>query len=143
MILSHSSSLLTWSVNCFRDPRSGSFAAPGPEIETEVRSTPSRVPGVTCLERCLVRKVGFCHYVDLHVIVDGKISLSKGHGIAHKVEDAVLLEDPRVAEVFVHVEPVEADRLAKLKEVRLSSRATSGRQHSRLHKLHRLYGDST
>ena len=91
----------------------------------------------------MVRKVGFCHYVDLHVIVDGKISLSKGHGIAHKVEDAVLLEDPRVAEVFVHVEPVEADRLAKLKEVRLSSRATSGRQHSRLHKLHRLYGDST
>jgi cation diffusion facilitator family transporter len=92
-------------------------AAPGPEIETEVRSTASGVPGVIGLEKCLVRKVGFHYYVDLHVIVDGKISVSQGHGIAHKVEDAVLRYDPRVAEVLVHVEPDEADQLAKLQGI--------------------------
>jgi divalent metal cation (Fe/Co/Zn/Cd) transporter len=117
MTLSHSSPLLSRSVNRFRAPHSGSYAAPGPEIETEVRSTASGVSGVIGLEKCLVRKVGFRYYVDLHVIVEGKISVSKGHGIAHKVEDAVLLYDPRVAEVLVHVEPDEADQLAKLKEV--------------------------
>jgi len=51
MTLSHSSPLLTWSVNRFRSPHSGSFAAPGPEIETEVRSTSSRVRGVNGLEK--------------------------------------------------------------------------------------------
>ena len=51
MTPSHSSPLLTWSVNRFRGPHRGSFVAPGPEIETEVRSTSSRDPGVTGLEK--------------------------------------------------------------------------------------------
>jgi cation diffusion facilitator family transporter len=78
---------------------------PSPQVEQEVRSAASQVPGVVGLDKCQVRKVGFRYYVDLHVIVDGKITVRQGHEIAHKVEDAVLRSVPRVAEVLVHVEP--------------------------------------
>jgi cation diffusion facilitator family transporter len=89
-------------------------AKPSPEIERQIRSIASRVPGVVGVEKCQVRKVGFSYYVNLHIIVHGEISVSQGHSIAHKVEDTILKEAPRVAEALVHVEPDEADQLAKL-----------------------------
>jgi cation diffusion facilitator family transporter len=90
-------------------------AKPSPEIERQIRSIASKVPGVVGLEKCEVRKVGFSYYVNLHVIVDSKISVSQGHSIAHEVEDTVLRNSPRVAEVLVHVEPDDKDHLAKLR----------------------------
>ncbi len=81
---------------------------PSPQVEEDVRSTAAEVPGVVELDKCHVRKVGFRYYVDLHVVVDGGISVRQGHAIAHLVEDAVLRSAPRIAEVLVHVEPNEA-----------------------------------
>jgi divalent metal cation (Fe/Co/Zn/Cd) transporter len=90
-------------------------AKPSPEIERQIRSIASKVPGVVGLEKCDVRKVGFSYYVNLHVIVHRTISVTEGHGIAHVVEDTVLRSAPRVAEVLVHVEPDDKDHLAKLR----------------------------
>jgi cation diffusion facilitator family transporter len=89
-------------------------AKPSPEIERQIRSIASKVPGVVGLEKCEVRKVGFSYYVNLHVIVNGKISVSQGHSIAHRVEDTVLRYAPRIAEVLVHIEPDEEEQFAKL-----------------------------
>jgi len=89
-------------------------AKPSPEIERQIRSIASKVPGVVGLEKCEVRKVGFSYYVNLHVIVHRTISVAQGHGIAHEVEDTVLRSAPRVAEVLVHIEPDDKDHLAKL-----------------------------
>jgi cation diffusion facilitator family transporter len=96
-------------------------AKPSPEIERQIRSIASKVPGVIGLEKCEVRKVGFSYYVNLHVVVHGKISVSQGHSIAHQVEDTVLRYAPRVAEVLVHIEPDEEDQLAKLRGSQFSS----------------------
>ena len=82
-------------------------AAPPPEIEQHVRASASAVPGVVGLEKCFVRKVGFAYYVDLHVVVNGDISVRSGHTISHKVEDRVLADVTRVAKVLVHIEPEE------------------------------------
>jgi len=81
--------------------------APPPEIEQRVREVAARVPGVIGLEKCFVRKVGFQYYVDLHVIVNGDLSVRSGHTISHEVENRVLAEESRVAKVLVHVEPEE------------------------------------
>jgi divalent metal cation (Fe/Co/Zn/Cd) transporter len=54
-----------------------------------------------------VRKMGLEFYVDLHVIVDGDISVREGHRIAHEVKDTVLSAYPRISEVLVHVEGVD------------------------------------
>ncbi len=81
--------------------------APPPEIEEHVREVAAAVPGVVGLEKCFVRKVGFRYYVDLHVVVDGNLSVRSGHVISHRVEDRVLAQVTRVAKVLVHIEPEE------------------------------------
>jgi cation diffusion facilitator family transporter len=81
--------------------------APSPQMEQLVRSVASAMPGVIGLEKCNVRKVGFRYYVDLHVVVDGALTVRQGHNIAHDVEDSLLDKSPKIAEVLVHVEPEE------------------------------------
>jgi len=81
--------------------------APAPQLEEEVRAVASTISGIIGLEKCHVRKVGFRYYVDLHIVVEGTLSVRQGHNIAHDVEDAVLQQVPQIAEVLVHVEPEE------------------------------------
>jgi cation diffusion facilitator family transporter len=79
--------------------------APRGDIVTTIERAASAVPGVVHLEKCLVRKMGISFYVDLHVGVEGGISVREGHDIAHLVKDAIKETDPRIADVLVHVEP--------------------------------------
>jgi divalent metal cation (Fe/Co/Zn/Cd) transporter len=79
--------------------------APPQTIQDEVKDVARSVPGVLETEKCFVRKMGFEFFVDLHVIVNGDLSVREGHRIAHKVKDAIKEFHPRVAEVLVHIEP--------------------------------------
>jgi cation diffusion facilitator family transporter len=92
--------------------------APDPDITAKVREIAVRVPGVLGLDKCIARKMGFSFYVDLHIIVNGELSVREGHRVAHIVEDSVLEKFPQIAEVLVHVEPEEelaAKRIARVK----------------------------
>jgi divalent metal cation (Fe/Co/Zn/Cd) transporter len=51
--------------------------------------------------------MGLDYYVDLHVGVDGNISVHEGHEIAHRVKAAIQQSNPRVADVLVHIEPAK------------------------------------
>jgi len=79
--------------------------APRGEIVDRVRKAAAAVPGVVRIDKSLVRKMGLSFYVDLHVEVDGKISVREGHHIAHEVKRAIQKSDPRIADVLVHIEP--------------------------------------
>ena len=79
--------------------------APRGEIVALIQGAACKVPGVVEVEKCLVRKMGLSFYVDLHVGVDGGISVRDGHDIAHLVKDAIKQTDARLADVLVHVEP--------------------------------------
>jgi cation diffusion facilitator family transporter len=81
--------------------------APRGEMATTIRNAAAAVPGVRVVEKCLVRKMGLSFYVDLHVEVDGAITVRAGHDIAHEVKRAIQSADPRVADVLVHIEPAE------------------------------------
>jgi cation diffusion facilitator family transporter len=80
-------------------------AAPRGELSDTIRRAAAGVPGVRDVEKCLLRKMGLNFYVDLHVGVDGAISVHDGHEIAHGVKNAIRSTDPRIADVLVHVEP--------------------------------------
>jgi cation diffusion facilitator family transporter len=80
-------------------------SAPDPEIAQRVRDAAAAVTGVATVEKCRVRKMGLDFYVDLHVGVDGLLTVAAGHQIAHEVKDAVRVAERRVADVLVHVEP--------------------------------------
>src|SRR3954463_1458578 len=79
--------------------------APRGEIVETIQRAAGAVPGVLEVEKCLVRKMGISFYVDLHVGVDGAISVREGHEIAHRVKDVIRQTDRRIADVLVHVEP--------------------------------------
>jgi len=80
-------------------------AAPSSNVERDVRQVAGGVEGVIALEKCLVRKMGLLYYVDLHVTVDGTLSVRHGHDIARQVREAIRVSNPNVAEVLVHIEP--------------------------------------
>lgn len=80
-------------------------AAPPPEIERQVRSVALSVPGVLTLDKCFVRKMGLDYFVDLHVVVNGNLSVREGHRIGHEVKDAVCRAHPRIIDVLIHIEP--------------------------------------
>ncbi len=80
-------------------------AAPPEELKEQVKKIPLKVAGVIEVEKCFLRKMGMHYLVDMHIVVDGKITVNEGHAIAHHVKDAVLNEMPIITDVLVHVEP--------------------------------------
>src|SRR6266700_1593366 len=81
--------------------------APGGKIVKSILAVASSVPGVVDVEKCHARKMGLDYYVDLHVGVDGNVSVHKGHEIAHRVKAAIQQSDSRSADVLVHIEPAQ------------------------------------
>jgi divalent metal cation (Fe/Co/Zn/Cd) transporter len=80
-------------------------AAPPPDVERDVRTVAAAVDGVAALEKCFVRKMGFDYFVDLHVEVDGNLTVHQGHAIAHDVKTAIRSALPHVTDVLIHIEP--------------------------------------
>ena len=77
------------------------------KIVKSVCSVASSVRGVLEVEKCRARKMGLDFYVDLHVGVDGNMSVHEGHEIAHRVKSAIQQSDSRIADVLVHIEPAQ------------------------------------
>jgi cation diffusion facilitator family transporter len=75
------------------------------DLIEEIRSKSLQVEGVVDTEKCHIRKAGMNYFVDLHLIVDGNLSVRNGHDIAHRLKDHLMTEIPHVADVLVHVEP--------------------------------------
>ena len=77
---------------------------PNPVIEVIARAAYG-VPGVRGVEKVLARKSGPMFLVDMHLEVDGDITVRAGHDVAHRVKEAVQAAEPSVADVLIHVEP--------------------------------------
>lgn len=80
-------------------------ATVAPEIVAAVRRLAADVPGVIAIEKCRVRKAGLHLALDIHVVVDGNLTVHKGHEIAHQVKDRLVESAHRINDVTVHIEP--------------------------------------
>lgn len=80
--------------------------APSKKIVAEIRQLAKEIKEVKGVEKCYVRKMGFDFYVDLHIKVDGSLSVSEGHRIAHLVKNRILEDNLDIKDVLIHVEPV-------------------------------------
>lgn len=72
-----------------------------------IRELSHEVPGVVKTEKCWVRKSGMRYWVDIHVHVDGGMSVHEGHTIAHALKERLMNELPEIEDVLVHIEPAE------------------------------------
>jgi cation diffusion facilitator family transporter len=63
------------------------------------------IAGVIGVEKCLVRKSGMQLLVDVHIEVDGSMSVRQGHELAHQVRDRLRASSLAILDALVHVEP--------------------------------------
>lgn len=70
-----------------------------------IREICGEVPLVIRTEKCMVRKSGMRYWVDLHVHVDGSLSVHEGHTIAHNLKSHLMESLPEIEDVLVHIEP--------------------------------------
>lgn len=71
----------------------------------QVRDIAEAVGGVQAVEKLRVRKSGLEYFIEIHVQVEGMMTVDAGHRIAHHVKDQLLISLPRVRDVHVHIEP--------------------------------------
>ncbi|HEU0009290.1 MAG TPA: cation diffusion facilitator family transporter [Verrucomicrobiae bacterium] len=80
-------------------------ASVSPEVVAQVRELAAAVEGVAAIDKCRVRKAGLHLALDIHVVVDGDLTVRRGHEIAHRVKDRLLASQHRINDVTVHIEP--------------------------------------
>ncbi|PQA53377.1 cation diffusion facilitator family transporter [Siphonobacter curvatus] len=79
--------------------------SPAGAWKAEIEAIALSVAQVEGVEKCLVRKTGFEYFVDLHLEVDGNLTVREGHAIAHRVKEAIRAQKPAVYDVLIHIEP--------------------------------------
>lgn len=75
------------------------------DLIQEIRTESLKVDGILGTEKCFIRKTGMKYHIDLHAIVDGKISVKEGHDLSHKLKDALRTRIPNLGHVLIHIEP--------------------------------------
>jgi cation diffusion facilitator family transporter len=83
--------------------------APADDVVETATATALKVPGVEAVEKCYGRKLGYGYVLDMHIEVDGAMTVTAAHKLAHDVEDAIRAQSQRVNEVTIHVEPHTRD----------------------------------
>ena len=79
----------------------------GGDHAAEIEAQALTVPGVLSVHAVRARHIGSSIQADLHIRVDGNLTVARGHAIAHEVKRTVLASVKGVADVIVHVEPAQ------------------------------------
>jgi len=74
---------------------------------SKIKALVSRTEGVKSIHALRSRRIGSGWFIDLHIQVDGEMTVAKGHDIAKAVKRNLLNRDPDVLDVLVHLEPYE------------------------------------
>jgi cation diffusion facilitator family transporter len=70
-----------------------------------IRTTLAETPGVVDLHELRTRRMAHQVLVDVHVQVDGNITVAAGHEIGEQARKRVLAEHPEVLDVLIHLDP--------------------------------------
>jgi cation diffusion facilitator family transporter len=81
--------------------------APEPDIIDRVRSCAGTVSGVMETHDIRVRMSGGLYQMEVHVVVDGSLTVTEGHRIAKKVEACLREAFDDLSRVIIHVDPSE------------------------------------
>ncbi len=86
-------------------------AATDPETIETIQHNIEQTPGVIAVHNLRTRHHGHRIFVDVHVQVDGLISVSEGHYIADTAEQRIREAVPAIQDVAIHIDP-EDDSIA-------------------------------
>lgn len=77
------------------------------EIRKRIRTCAHKNEGVLQVHDIRTRYVSASIQVDLHIVVEGSITVREGHDIADNVKQCIIAEIEEVLDVIVHVDPPE------------------------------------
>ena len=78
------------------------------EIQKKIVDISCSHGGVLQVHKVRTRYISSSLQVDMHVVVDGSISVRDGHAIADEVESHIMAEIPEILDVVIHVDPPDA-----------------------------------
>jgi cation diffusion facilitator family transporter len=76
-------------------------------VQSSIREVALGVEGVEAIDKCRVRKSGVGLMMDIHIVVDGNMSVRRGHEIGHEVQRRLYRSDLGIHDAIIHVEPYE------------------------------------
>jgi len=71
----------------------------------ELKKTINTIQNVKGVHKLRTRKLANYIYIDLHLEVDGQLSVTKGHDISEEVKNTLIQKNPKIIDVMVHLEP--------------------------------------
>ena len=75
------------------------------EIQKNITNIACSNSGVQGVHKVRTRYISTSILVDMHIVVDGSITVRKGHAIADEVESKIIDSIPNVLGVVIHVDP--------------------------------------
>lgn len=93
-----------------------------PSLVAQIRQVILSVEGVQGIHLLRTRRMGEDAYIDAHIVVDPRITVSEGHCIGDAVRDVLISRFDDVLDVLVHVDP-EDDQDFSYQEPALSRAA--------------------
>ena len=78
------------------------------EIEDEITSIINKTPGVKDSHKLKTRKIGNIYAIDIHIKLDGNLSLTESHDIATVVEQKLFVRFGRHTHINIHMEPYKS-----------------------------------
>jgi len=80
------------------------------ELQNKIAKISCSHRGVLEIHKIRTRYISSSLQVDMHIVVDGSITVREGHAIADAVESQIMSEIPEVLDVVIHVDPPDAAR---------------------------------
>lgn len=71
----------------------------------KMEKTISEIANVKGVHKLRTRKLANYIYIDLHLEVDGQLSVIQGHDISEEVKLSLIQSNPKIIDVMVHLEP--------------------------------------
>ncbi|MBW1737277.1 MAG: hypothetical protein JRJ69_06905, partial [Deltaproteobacteria bacterium] len=87
--------------------------APQPEILSKIRKCTLSVDGVIDMHDLRARTSGGLYQMELHIVVDGRLTVTDGHRIAKAVESCLAEEVVDLERIIVHVDPAMEEKEAE------------------------------
>ena len=79
--------------------------APQPEVIGKIKQCALSVKGVVGMHDLRVRTSGGLYQMEIHIVVDGRMSVSEGHKIAKEVEGCLVEDVGNFDRIIIHVDP--------------------------------------
>ncbi|MGJ0430259.1 cation diffusion facilitator family transporter [Methylobacter sp.] len=83
-----------------------------PELVAEIRAAIHQIDGVEGIHLLRTRQMGEDAYIDAHIVVDPRITVSEGHMIGDAVRDDLIRRFDDVMDVLVHVDPEDDEGIS-------------------------------